>query len=165
VTDLPAAPGLSGATAQIAHVDVFLVLRDRAGRLLLGLRAPHLFAGGQWNLVSGKADDDEDALSAVIREAAEEAGVTLRRSDLTPAAAVHFRNRDGAIRCGFAFHAVHDPDAHGPVVNAEPHKCDALAWYERDRLPEPLERYTAAVLAAADLPVPVAVAGWPSGER
>jgi 8-oxo-dGTP pyrophosphatase MutT (NUDIX family) len=146
---------------QVANVDVFLILRDREGRLLLGLRAVHLWAGGQWNVVSGKADVGEDVVTAVIREAHEEAGLVLTGSDLTPAAAVHYRNRNGQPRVGFAFHARHDPDRHGAAVNTEPHKCDALGWYDPDDLPQPLERYTATMLEVSASPVPIAVAGWP----
>src|SRR5689334_14550630 len=92
-TRLPSAGGarLARVTGrdQLANVDVFLILRDGAARLLLGLRGPDVYHGGQWNLVSGKADTGEDVLSAVVREAAEEAGLALAEADLTPASVVH----------------------------------------------------------------------------
>lgn len=147
---------------QVANVDVLLILRDRDGKLLLGLRAPHVYAGSQWNVVSGKADIGEDVITAMIREAHEEAALMFTGEDLTPAAAVHYLNGDGQPRVGFAFHAVHDPERHGPVVNAEPDKCDTLAWFGRMDLPEPLEPYTAAVLAASQAEISIVVAGWPS---
>jgi len=146
---------------QVANVDVFLILRDRTGRLLLGLRAAHVYSGGQWNVVSGIADTGEDVVTAVIREGREEAGLALTESDLTPAAVVHYFNADRRPRVGFGFHVLHDRVRHGPVRNAEPHKCDVLGWYPPDALPQPLERYTAAVLAASVAPVPITVAGWP----
>ncbi len=146
---------------QIANVDVFLILTDDRGRVLLGLRARHLYAGGQWNLVSGKADTGEDVTTAVRREAAEEAGISLPPSDVSPASVVYYRNADGRPRVGFGFRARHRPHVHGPTVNAEPHKCDGLAWYEPNALPQPLEPYTAAILAAADSPDRFLLASWP----
>jgi 8-oxo-dGTP pyrophosphatase MutT (NUDIX family) len=147
---------------QVANVDVFLILRDRAGRLLLGRRGPGVYHGGQWNLVSGKADDGEDAVSAVIREAAEEAGIRLAAGDLTPAAVVHYRGPDGRTRVGFAFAATHDPARHGSVVNAEPHKCDELDWFAPESLPRPLEPYNATILATSRAAVPIGLGGWPT---
>ncbi|SCG61840.1 NUDIX domain-containing protein [Micromonospora inositola] len=137
------------STAQTAMVDVFLVLRDGDGRVLFGLRAADLYAGGQWNLVSGKADEGEDVITAVLREAREEVGITLSRADLTPAGVVHLLPGTGTPRVGFGFHAVHDPARHGLAVNAEPDKCDELRWAAPDTPPQPFERYNAAVLAVS----------------
>ena len=136
------------------------MLRDDRGRLLLGLRAPHIYSGDHWGLVEGKAEAGEDAVSAMLREAHEEIGVRLDAADLTPAAVVHYRGEVGQIRVGFGFTALHDPRRHGAVVNAEPHKCQELRWCAPDRLPAPLGRYTAAVLAAAGAPERFTVAGW-----
>jgi 8-oxo-dGTP diphosphatase len=147
---------------QIANVDVFLILRDATGRLLLGLRAPHLYAGGQWNVVSGKADAGEDVASAVLREAREEAGLVLELADLHPAGVLHYFPADGKIRVGFGFGVRHDPDRHGAVINHEPDKCDALGWFRRDELPQPLEPYTAAMLYASETSFAFTVAGWPT---
>ncbi|HEY1485561.1 MAG TPA: NUDIX domain-containing protein [Micromonosporaceae bacterium] len=147
---------------QVANVDVFLILVDEDGRLLLGLRGPGVYHGGQWNVVSGKADVGEDVLTAVRREAREEAGLDLAPADLRPAGVVHYFNRQGQPRCGFGFRARHDPLRHGPAINAEPHKCDAMDWFDPAELPSPLEPYTAAVLAAADATDAFTIAGgWP----
>ncbi len=151
----------AAAKDQIANVDVFLILTDHRDRVLLGLRARHLYAGGYWNLVSGKADTGEDVTTAVVREAAEEAGISLQPGDVSPASVVYYRNADGRPRVGFGFRARHRPDVHGPTVNAEPHKCDGLAWYQPSALPQPLEPYSAAILAAADGPARFVLAGWP----
>jgi 8-oxo-dGTP diphosphatase len=145
---------------QTASVDVFLVLADDRGRLLLALRAGHLYAGGQWNVPSGKAETGEDVFTAVRREAREEIGVRLARDDLRPAAVVHYRQDGEPPRVGFAFAARYHPDRHGPVVNAEPHKCDGIGWYQPAELPQPVQPYTRAVLAAAAGTDRFAVVGW-----
>jgi 8-oxo-dGTP diphosphatase len=156
--------GMGQPAAQIANVDVFLILADDRGRLLLGLRAPQLWAGGQWNLVSGKADEGEDVLTAVCREAAEEAGLRLTPDDVEAAAVVHYRYQNDRPRVGFGFRVRYDAGRHGPVVNAEPHKCDALGWFAPDELPYPLEPYNRAVLDAAAGDRPFVAVGWQPSE-
>ena len=151
---------MSGPAPQTAFVDVFLLLRDAQGRLLFGLRADHLYAGGRWNLVSGKVDEGEDVITAVIREAREEVGLALRPEDVTPRGVVHIHPRDGRPRVGFAFLAEHSPVRHGEVANAEPDKCDRLLWANPAHPPEPLEAYNAAVLTILSGQAVVVVRGW-----
>ncbi|MEV0453798.1 NUDIX domain-containing protein [Catellatospora methionotrophica] len=133
---------MSDQEGQLAVVDVMLVLRDRAGRVLFARRAAHLYAGGQYNLVSGKAEPGEDVYTAMAREAHEEVGVLLPVSDLRPLGVVHTAGSHRP-RTGFVFLAEHDPDRHGAVVNAEPDKCDDLIWAHPD-LPRSRWRTTTA---------------------
>lgn len=147
---------------QTAAVDVFLILRDTGGRILFGLRAEHLFAGGQWNVVAGKADAGEDAVTAVLREAREEAGVLLQAADVTPLGVVHTAGSRNHPRVGFVFTAVHDEARHGLVVNPEPDKCDELRWATAAEPPEPLQSYNVAVLSLlAEGAAPFVLHDWP----
>ncbi|WP_370651760.1 NUDIX domain-containing protein, partial [Frankia sp. Cj3] len=68
-------------------------------------------------------EDDEDAASAICREAREEIGLHLDRRALSLASTVHFRNEHGEGRLGLFFHA---QSWEGEPVNAEPHKCARL---------------------------------------
>ncbi|MGH3979608.1 MAG: NUDIX domain-containing protein [Pseudonocardiaceae bacterium] len=62
-----------------ACIDVHLILR-RGEQILLGQRRNNTgFAEGAWHLPSGHAEDGESATAALIREAAEEIGVTRCR--------------------------------------------------------------------------------------
>jgi 8-oxo-dGTP pyrophosphatase MutT (NUDIX family) len=106
-----------------------------------------VFAAYRWNLPSGKAEPDEDALSAVIRETYEETGVHLAPGDLRPVGVVYARGRDGQSRAGFPFAADHDPQRHAEAVNTEPHKCSALQWFPLKAPPALLEAYNASVIA------------------
>lgn len=54
----------------------------------------------------------------------------------------------GQTRVGFGVR--HDPDRHGAVINNEPDKCDALGWFRRDELPQPLEPHTEAMLHGSE---------------
>lgn len=147
-------------TSQTAAVDVFLILLDGQGRVLFGLRAPHLYAGGEYNLISGKVEPGEDVVSAVIREAREEAGVCLARDDVRALGVVHTACGQ-APRVGFVFTSAYEPHRHGPVVNAEPAKCGGLIWADPRQPPHLLESYNAAALKHLSGTVgPVILHGW-----
>lgn len=157
---------MTGPVIQTAAVDVFLALRHPGtGHVLFGLRAAHLYAGGDYNLVSGKAEPGESAVRALIREAAEEAGITLRPADVCPLGAVHTVGSDRP-RIGLVFTATHDEHRHGPVVNSEPGKCDGLVWADPWDPPQPLEQYNAAAVALVNTPeLGIVAHGWPDAEH
>jgi 8-oxo-dGTP pyrophosphatase MutT (NUDIX family) len=123
-----------------SFVDVLLlVIRD--DRVLLAERAGTGYADGQWNLPSGKLEDGEDLVAAVIREAREEIAIDLSRDDVDMVTSVHNRNANGRARVGFFFHARR---WQGDPYNAEPHKCARIDWFPFDRLPANTVPYTRA---------------------
>jgi 8-oxo-dGTP pyrophosphatase MutT (NUDIX family) len=142
-------------------VDVMLLL-VRDDRVLLARRAGTGYADGWWNLPSGKLEDGEDALAAVIREAAEEVGVRLHRDELRLAVTVHHRNADGGARIGLFFAATGKPDRQGEPYNAEPHKCAEIGWFPLDRLPSNTYSYTATGIDRFRRGEPFALDGWVS---
>ncbi|WP_027460186.1 NUDIX domain-containing protein [Deinococcus murrayi] len=64
------------------HLIVWLVVRDPAGRVLLGRRSGTAFAEGLWNLPGGAVEPGEGLLAAVTREAREEVGLRVDPSAL-----------------------------------------------------------------------------------
>lgn len=140
-------------------VDVLLVLH-RDDQVLLALRQGTGYADGLWNLPSGKLEDGEHALDALVREAKEEIGITLQPAELHLTGVVHCRNPEGQGRIGLFFATPYRPDHHGEPHNAEPHKCAALAWYPLDRLPTNTVPYTTAGLALHASPVTFTPLGW-----
>jgi 8-oxo-dGTP pyrophosphatase MutT (NUDIX family) len=128
-------------------VDVMLIL-TREDHVLLSLRQGTGYADGMWNLPSGKLEDHEHALDAVIREAREEIGLALTPEELRHTGVVHCRNPEGEGRIGLFFTARSQPDRQGQPVNAEPHKCAKVGWYPLDLLPDNTVPYT---LAGLDL--------------
>ena len=145
--------------APLHPVDVLLILTD-ADRVLLALRDGTGYADGNWNVPSGKLEFGEDAVSAVIREAREEIGVSLDPSEPRMVATVHHRNTAGLARVGLVFAAAYDPASHGEPVNAEPHKCAKIEWFPVDMLPPDTYPYTAACVRAFRDGQPLALSGW-----
>ncbi|MDG4793050.1 NUDIX domain-containing protein [Micromonospora sp. WMMD1082] len=148
-------------TAPPTHpVDVLLLLTD-ADHVLLALRDGTGYADGQWNLPSGKLEPDEDAISAVIREAREEVDLRLSPDELRLVTTVHHRNPSGHARVGLVFTATHNPRQQGEPINAEPHKCAKIEWFPTSLLPMNTYPYTTACVQAFRDGRPLALDGWP----
>ena len=142
--------------AYTSFVDVLLlVIRDE--RVLLAERAGTGYADGQWNLPSGKLEDGEDLVAAVIREAREEIAIELARDDLDMVTSVHNRNPNRHARVGFFFRARR---WHGEPRNAEPHKCARIGWFPLDRLPANTVPYTRAGVELFLRGEPFGLNGW-----
>lgn len=139
----------SGAQRFKAAVAVYAVLRS-ADRVLLLRRAGSGFHDGELSLPAGHVDEGEDALSAVIREVAEEVLVTVDPSYCTLALTGHSGpERPGDDTYVDLFFAV-DRWLGRPAVG-EPEKCSELVWVPVDELPADVIPYVAeAIRAVAD---------------
>lgn len=137
-------------------VDVLLIL-TRGDHILLALRDGTGYADGQWNLPSGKLEDGEDLITAVMRETREEIGIELDRRTIELATVVHNRNPEGQARVGFFFTTTAWT---GEPHNAEPHKCAKIAWYRPDMLPHNTVPYTAAGIDLYQRGQPLGLCGF-----
>jgi len=109
-------------------------LRDE--QLLLIRRFNTGYEDGNYSVVAGHMDAGESVTRAAIREAKEEAGVTLEPGDLQ---IVHVMNRKSEDeRIDFFITVLHWD---GEVVNNEPHKCDQILWSTMDALPDNIIPY------------------------
>jgi len=115
------------------HDQILLALRDGTG-----------YCDGKYNVPSGKLDEGETVLEALVREAREEIGLTLATEELRHVATLHARNPEGQRRFGLFFTVEHDSARHGEPINVEPHKCAKIEWFPIDMLPDNTVPYTAA---------------------
>lgn len=117
---------MSRFTAPVA-VHLFLL---RGDEVLLLRRANTGWQDGNYSVIAGHLDGGETAVGAMIREAREEAGITIAPAALEPVCIMHRKAEDERIDYFFTCR-----EWQGEIVNAEPGKCDELAFYHRDRLP------------------------------
>ncbi|HEY6736395.1 MAG TPA: NUDIX domain-containing protein [Candidatus Saccharimonadia bacterium] len=106
---------------------VFLVLRQD-DQILMLRRVGTGYMDGQYSLVAGHLDGDERATTATVREAKEEAGITVDPADLTLVHTCHrlTRNDPGEERLDLYFECRR---WQGTIRIAEPDKCDDLGWF------------------------------------
>ena len=123
----PRATGHGTRTALLVAAHLFL-LRDDLVVLLR--RCNTGYEDGNYSVVAGHLDGGEEVITAAIREAWEEAGVRLSPRDLRVVGVMHRRAEDERIDFFLAAKTWA-----GEPTNAEPHRCDELAWFPLDRLP------------------------------
>ncbi|MGF1425869.1 phosphotransferase [Kitasatospora sp. LaBMicrA B282] len=146
---MPTDPSATVPPRHQEPVDVhLLLLRDGlAGpEVLLSRRAGHVYAAGMWHLPSGHLDGPhEDVVTALIREALEETGVSIDPADVRHAVTVHHRSPAGGARIGILFEVRRWS---GEPRIMEPAVCDAMDWYPLAELPSPMVAYCRAGLDA-----------------
>ncbi|MGW3151942.1 NUDIX hydrolase [Streptomyces sp. NPDC001177] len=140
-------------------VDVYVLLRQPDGRILLMERANTGYADGQLCPPSGHLEDGESVIDGAIREAREEVGVNLNGHDLEFVHVVHHRSPERHGRIGFFFLA---ENWDGTPSNREPHKCARLQWADPADPPSNTVPYTAAALAQIVNGRPFSLDGWTS---
>ena len=112
----------------LSAVHVFF-LRD--AQVLLLRRFNTGYEDGNYSVVAGHLDGGETVIEAAIREAKEEAGVTLRPQDVKVVGAMHRKSNDERIDF-FVTASIWS----GQPSNREPDRCDELAWFSIESLPE-----------------------------
>ena len=114
----------------LAPVAVHLLLVEDE-RVLLLRRYKTGYEDGNYSVVAGHIEGGEDLKTAMIREAREEAGIEVPRSSLEVVGAIHFKGDAEYIH--FFLKA---SGWSGEVTNMEPDKCDDLAWFGMNDLPD-----------------------------
>lgn len=103
----------------------------RGHEVLLLRRQNTGYEDGKYSVVAGHLDGGEEVKAAAIREAREEAGVEIAAGDLEVVGVMHRKSNDERIDFFLRVHTWS-----GQVSNQEPDKCDHLAWFNVDHLPE-----------------------------
>ena len=101
------------------------------GRILLLRRYNTGYEDGNYSVVAGHIDGGEQLKTAMVREAREEASIEISPWNLRVVGVIHLmEDRE------YVFFFLQASEWSGQVVNAEPHKCDDLSWFDIDNLPE-----------------------------
>ena len=108
-------------------VHLFLL---RGERVLLLRRFNTGYEDGNYSVIAGHLDGDEEVVAAAVREAREEAGIVIAPEDVAVVGVMHRRAADERID----FFLVASRWS-GTVWNMEPDKCDSLTWRPLDALP------------------------------
>lgn len=111
-----------------------LLIKDN--KVLLSRRFNTGWMDGNYSLIAGHLDGDETVSQAMIREAFEEANVTIKKENLIPATVIHRKSDKEYI--DFFFVAKNWIDE--PKIG-EPDKCDDLSWFPLNDLPDNLLPY------------------------
>ena len=109
-------------------VHIFLI---RKGTVLLLRRFNTGYEDGNYSVVAGHLNGNEEVKAAAIREAREEVGIEIAPEDLEVVGVMHRKSNDE--RVDFFLVAT---SWSGQVANMEPGKCDRLAWFDLHDLPE-----------------------------
>lgn len=140
-----------------ACIDVHLILR-RGEEILLGQRRNTGFADNCWHMPSGHTEEGESASAALIREAAEEIGVSIELAEPRFVHLMHHRTNSGRIAL---FFEVTRWD--GEPTNQEPDKCVGWEWFALTDLPANMIPYAAQALVNYAKGETYAERGWDGG--
>lgn len=104
-------------------------------KILLLRRFNTGYEDGKYSLIAGHVDQNETFTHCIIREAEEEAGIYLQQEDIKVAHVMHRNSgtleHNERIDIFFTAHSWR-----GAPQNKEPHKCDDMAWFPTNNLPE-----------------------------
>ncbi|MEU2437423.1 NUDIX domain-containing protein [Streptomyces rubradiris] len=159
----PKAPWDGGGRTVLNGIGVHLHLEDDEGRVLLGLRHPDsAYAGNLWHYLAGRCEQ-ESAVTCLIREAWEEAGLVIDPADVELLHVVHVVDTlGGQPLMQMVFRARR---WEGTPVLREPDKCLAWRWWHVTDLPAQLVPYTRAAIEGIRAGRTYTELGWPTPAR
>ena len=100
-------------------------------KILLLRRYNTGYEDGNYSVVAGHLNGGEKVTAAAVREAREEVGIVIREKDIEIVQVMHRLSDDERIDFFVTVSAWE-----GEINNNEPDKCDHLAWFSLDELPE-----------------------------
>lgn len=114
-------------------VPAVIFLLEKDGRYLMLLRQNTGFMDNMWSLPGGHVEQGEHLLQAVIREAHEELGITVKEDAISLLGMHHMLRNDGNEGLNLYYKIT---DWSGEPTNQEPALCGGLQWFPADALPE-----------------------------
>jgi 8-oxo-dGTP diphosphatase len=123
---------MSGTERFTLRAAIYLLL-IKDGQVLLLRRQNTGWRDGEYSLVSGHLDRGESVVTAMVREAKEEAGISILERDLKFAHVM--QQYDNNEYVDFYFTADRWT---GVPENKEPNFCDDMRWFDLKQLPQKL---------------------------
>ena len=117
------------------RVAVYLILEHNNEFLLLR-RYNTGYEDGNYSVIAGHLNGNETIKEAMIREALEEANITIDDKHLKIVGVMHRKDGDESID-----YYLYTNKFSGNVRIMEPNKCDDLAFYKLDNLPDNIIPY------------------------
>lgn len=108
-----------------------IIVKDN--KVLLSRRYDTGWEDGKYSLVSGHVEAGESATAAMVREAKEEAGITINPKDLKLVHTMHRMSTEERIDLFFSV-----SKWKGTPHNMEPDRCDDMQWFDLNDLPRNL---------------------------
>lgn len=130
--------------AKTRAASYMILLRD--GKIFLIKRANTGYRDNEWSLPAGKVDVDETFTMAAVREAQEEAGVTVDPENMRYALTMHRKSDNAPEAWVDTLFVCEQWD--GEPHNAEPHKHSEASWFDLDDLPSDFMEYQIALVRA-----------------
>lgn len=135
---------------------VGIILR-KDNQILLMKRSQSVISGGLYAFPGGGVDGSETLTAATIRESREELGVIIDVKDLTFVHALHVKTEKNIEYIAFFYET---STWLGEPCVMEPDKCDEVAWFNLDTLPEPMTQTHIQVLTMLDQNTFLSEFGW-----
>ena len=136
-------------------VAVHLILMEK-GKILLQRRFNTGYEDGNYSVVAGHLDGNESVITAMKREAFEEAGITISEKDLE---IVHVMHRKTPERESIDYFLTCQ-NYTGEIQIMEPNKCDELAFYDLEHLPDNVIAYVRKAIEYYQNGITFSIYGW-----
>lgn len=113
-------------------VAAYLILKKKS-KILLLKRHNTGYEDGNYSVIAGHVEPRESFRQTIIREAQEEANITIKTNDILQTHVQHRKSAWDQSERVDAYFLVEQWS--GKIQNLEPEKCSALEWHSLDRLP------------------------------
>ena len=141
------------------YVACFVVLR-RSNKVAMVLRKDTGYMDGYYGLPAGKVEWGENYAGAAVREAKEEAGVTIKLKDLFFVHVAHRHGEDDETFMDWVDVYFEADKWEGEPHNAEPDKSERLDWIDLTNLPKNIVPPQRAALEEIANGIPYSEYGW-----
>ena len=119
---------------QSAKLAVYTILTKEDGRVAFVMRSHKSWMNLHYSLPAGRVQPGEDILTAAIREAREESGVTILPQDMVHVLTMHRNQHDQDTTWIDIFFKAKNWS--GDPYNAEPNEHSSLEWLDPNSLPQ-----------------------------